>query len=110
MEIKNKEDLSHKSGKLGGYRALVIGINDYQDKKIPALKTAVNDAEKFANLLQTRYGFQVTLLLDRQATKQAIMDKMRDLATNASPDESVLIYYAVGWSGFLGQGTGIYKW
>jgi hypothetical protein len=94
VEIKSKDDLSHKSGKLGAYRALVIGINDYQDKKIPALKTAVNDAKEFANLLQTRYGFQVTLLLDRQATKQAIMDRMRDLATNASPDESVLIYYA----------------
>jgi len=94
VEIKNKEDLSHKSGKLGAYRALVIGINDYQDKKIPALKTAVNDAREFAGLLKTRYSFQVTLLLDRQATKQAIMDKMRDLAVNTSPDESVLIYYA----------------
>jgi len=94
VEIKSKDDLSHKSGKLGAYRALVIGINDYQDKKIPALKTAVNDAREFANLLKTRYGFQVTLLLDRQATKQAIMDKMRDLAANTSPDESVLIYYA----------------
>jgi hypothetical protein len=94
VEIKSKEDLSHKSGKMGAYKALVIGINDYQDKKIPALKTAVNDAGEFANLLQTRYGFQVTLLLDRQATRQAIIDKMRDLASTASPDESVLIYYA----------------
>ena len=94
VEIKSKEDLSHKSGKLGAYRALVIGINNYQDKKIPALKTAVNDAREFANLLKTRYGFRVTLLLDRQATRQAIMDKMRDLAANTSPDESVLIYYA----------------
>ena len=94
LEIKSKEDLSHKSGKLGTYRALVIGINDYQDKKIPALKTAVNDAREFANLLKTRYGFQVALLLDRQATKQAIMERLRDLAANTSPDESVLIYYA----------------
>jgi uncharacterized caspase-like protein len=94
VEIKSKEDLSHKSGKLGAYRALVIGINNYQDKKIPALKTAVNDAKEFANLLKTRYGFRITLLLDRQATRQAMMDKMRDLAASTSPDESVLIYYA----------------
>ncbi|RPH50520.1 MAG: DUF1566 domain-containing protein [Desulfobacteraceae bacterium] len=94
LEIKNKNDLSHKSGKLGAYRALVIGINNYQDKKIPALKTAVHDAREFARLLQTRYGFKVTLLLDQQATRQAIMEKMRDLAANTSPDESVLIYYA----------------
>ena len=94
VETKSKDDLSHKSGKLGAYRALVIGINNYQDKKIPALKTAVNDAREVASLLQTRYGFQVTLLLDRQATRQAIIEKMRDLAANTSPDESVLIYYA----------------
>ncbi|MBI4633823.1 MAG: caspase family protein [Deltaproteobacteria bacterium] len=94
VELRSKGDLSHTSGKLGAYRALVIGINNYQDKKIPALKTAVHDAREFANLLQTRYGFQITLLLDRQATRQAIMDKMRDLAATASPDESVLIYYA----------------
>lgn len=94
VEIKSKDDLSHKSGKLGAYRALVIGINDYQDKKIPALKTAVNDAREFAGLLKTRYGFEVSLLLDRQATRQTIMDRMRDLAANTSPDESVLIYFA----------------
>ena len=27
-------DLSHDSGKLGTYRALIIGINDYEDKNI----------------------------------------------------------------------------
>lgn len=94
VEIRSKADLSHKSGKLGSYRALVIGINAYQDKKIPALKTAVNDAKEFADLLQTRYGFQVSLLLDGQATKQAIMERLRDLAASTSSDESVLIYYA----------------
>jgi|GEM_PF-3030953 len=94
VEIKNRDDLSHKSGKLGAYRALVIGINDYKDPKIPNLKTAVNDAKEFANLLQTRYGFKVTMLLDRQATRQGIMDKMRELAANSLPDESILIYYA----------------
>jgi len=94
VEIKNRDDLSHKSGKLGAYRALVIGINDYKDPKIPNLKTAVNNAKEFANLLQTRYGFKVTMLLDRQATRQGIMDKMRELAANSLPDESILIYYA----------------
>jgi hypothetical protein len=94
LDIKSKEDLNHKSGKLGTYRALVIGINNYQDKKIPALKTAVHDAEEFARLLQTRYGFQIILLLDQHATRRAIMEKMRYLAANTSPDESVLIYYA----------------
>ena len=94
VEIKSKEDLNHKSGKLGSYKALVIGINKYQDKTIPALKTAVNDARELSNLLKTKYGFEVILLLDHQATKKAINQKLRDLAANSTSDESVLIYYA----------------
>ncbi|HUN54642.1 MAG TPA: caspase family protein [Smithella sp.] len=72
MEIESRDDLSHKSGKLGEYKALIIGINNYQDSKIPALKTAVNDATELASVLKTMYGFEVTLLLDRQATRQAV--------------------------------------
>ena len=92
--IRSKEDLNHQSGKLGSYKALVIGINKYQDKTIPALKTAVIDARELSNLLKTKYGFEVTLLLDRQATKKAIYQKLRNMAANSTPDESVLIYYA----------------
>ena len=50
-------DLSHSSGELGAYRALIIGINDYKDPKLPALETALNDASALAELLRERYGF-----------------------------------------------------
>jgi len=87
-------DLSHKSGKLGAYRALIIGINDYKDPKIPDLETAVNDARAVTELLRERYGFQVKLILDRKATKEAIYQALRDLASSTKSDDSVLIYYA----------------
>ena len=87
-------DLSHQSGKLGTYRALIIGINDYKDPKIPDLETAVNDAQAMANLLRDRYSFQVELLLDRKATRKAIYQALRNLASSAKSDENVLIYYA----------------
>jgi hypothetical protein len=87
-------DLSHKSGKLGAYQALIIGINDYEDPKIPDLKTAVNDALAMAELLRDHYGFQVNLLLDRNATKENIYLALRNLASSTTSDESVLIYYA----------------
>jgi uncharacterized caspase-like protein len=87
-------DLSHKSGKLGTYRALIIGINDYEDPNIPDLKTAVNDAVAMAELLKEHYGFHVKLLLDRNATKENIYRSLRHLASSTKSDESVLIYYA----------------
>ncbi|MFC1813164.1 caspase family protein [Thermodesulfobacteriota bacterium] len=87
-------DLSHQSGKLGAYRALIIGINDYKDPKIPDLETAVNDAKAIAELLGKRYGFQVELILNQEATKKAMYRALRDLASSTKPDDSVLIYYA----------------
>ncbi|MGD9107066.1 MAG: hypothetical protein PVJ87_09545, partial [Desulfobacterales bacterium] len=45
-------DLTHQSGKLGSYGALLIGINDYNDPKIPDLETAVNDVTAMAKLLK----------------------------------------------------------
>ena len=85
-------DLSHNSGKLGAYRALIIGINDYKDPNIPDLQTAVSDAKDMAELLIKRYGFQVTLLLDQKATKEAIYLALRSLASSTKSDDSVLIY------------------
>ena len=92
--IKVIKHLSHQSGKLGPYRALIIGINDYVDPKIPDLETAVNDARALAKLLREKYGFRVELMLGREATKKAIYNAFRKLAASTKPDESVLIYYA----------------
>ena len=94
FKIGKIKDLNHQSGKLGTFKALVIGINDYKDPEITDLKTAVNDAKEMGNLLQTKYGFSIDLLLDHQATKAAIVKKLRKLATSANPNESILIYYA----------------
>jgi hypothetical protein len=54
----------------------------------------VNDARAMAELLRERYGFQVKILLDRKATKEAIYQALRNLALSTKSDDSVLIYYA----------------
>ena len=92
--ISVTSDLSHQSGKLGAYKALIIGINVYNDPKIPNLETAVNDASAMAKLLKEKYGFQVKLLLDRKATREGIYRALRKLASSTKSDDSVLIYYA----------------
>jgi flagellar basal body-associated protein FliL len=92
--IKVVKDLSHESGKLGTYHALIIGINGYQDKRIPDLKTPINDAVALEKILREKYGFQVEMMLEGQATKSAVYNKLRKLAANLKPDDSLLIYYA----------------
>lgn len=80
---------------VGTYRALVIGINEYEDRNIPSLINARNDAKAVAEILEERYRFEeVNLLLDEEATKKAVYDAMRELIRVANPDDSVLIYYS----------------
>jgi hypothetical protein len=76
----------------GNYYALVIGINRYQH--LPQLKTAVNDARAVANVLKSQYGFQVTTLLDRQATRDDIVSHLNQLINGLDEDEHLLVYYA----------------
>ncbi|MBW2707839.1 MAG: caspase family protein [Deltaproteobacteria bacterium] len=94
VKIARIDALSHESGKLGKYKALIIGINAYEGPKIPDLETATNDATAVAKVLKEKYGFEVKLLLDREATKEAIYKELRGLTISTKPDDSVLIYFA----------------
>lgn len=74
----------------GRYHALVIGINDY--RHLRRLETAANDAKAVHELLEGRYGFQSTLLLNpgREALVRAL-DELRERLTER---DNLLIYYA----------------
>jgi hypothetical protein len=73
--------------------ALVIGIDDYA-APLPRLKTAVNDAQSFAGLLSTKYGFQVTTLLNHDATRDKILGAITHFRKSLAENDSFLIYYA----------------
>ena len=75
---------------LGDYHALVIGNNEYGD--MPKLKTAVADAEAVTKVLEDRYGFTVTKLIN--ATRFDIIGAMSELRGKLSYDTNLLIYYA----------------
>ncbi len=84
--------------------AVVIGINQYENG-IPPLKTAVNDATKLANILETQYQYQVLRLLDTAATYAelnhlftALENQTLPLADGSTiqiqPDDCLAFYFA----------------
>lgn len=80
--------------------AVVIGINDYQNG-IPKLGTARQDAEAIAQILQTEYSYQVTLITDtteppatRQQLQQWLEIDLTAALQTASP--SRLLFYFAG--------------
>lgn len=85
----------------GNYYALVIGNGRYSN--LPDLNTAVNDAEIIADLLETKYGFETTLL--RNADRYRILSELNRLRETLSAQDNLLIYYA-GHSEIDQSGTG----
>ena len=74
------------------YFALIIGINNYRN--LDRLRTAVNDARSVAQVLKTDYGFETTLILNEQATRDNIMKELNTLRRKLTSRDRLLIYYA----------------
>jgi pimeloyl-ACP methyl ester carboxylesterase len=82
--------------------ALLVGIDNYAEnsvKPIPTLKGCKNDIKAIETYLQTQINGEWTLkppkiLLDRQATRQAIIEGFQQYLTQADSKDIVLFYYS----------------
>ncbi|WP_338845281.1 caspase family protein [Massilia sp. W12] len=82
---------------LRGQWALLIGINEYQDKNIRPLHGPVNDVAAMQEVLIKRWGFpaaQVKTLVNAQATRAAILQGLQDLQKHSAPGDDLLIYFS----------------
>src|SRR5919199_90208 len=83
--------------------AVVIGINRYVNG-IPELKTAVNDANQLAHILEANYQYKVLRLLDEDATKDKLSSLLAafdeqtlpfpDTKIHLETDDRFLFYFA----------------
>jgi len=93
-ESAYRDEITVPTGSRGRYYAVVIGNNNYQ--YLPRLKTAKNDAQTVARILNKEYGFNVKILLDaKRADILVAISKLRETLTRM---DNLLIYYAGhGW-------------
>ncbi len=73
--------------------ALVVGINDYTG--VPKLFGAVNDAEDVAAVLRAVGAANVTMLTDRQATRERVFQAWRSMV-DASEAGDLLVFHFAG--------------
>lgn len=71
--------------------ALAIGISEYQS--IKKLTYAHSDALQMSAFLK-RHGFEVTTLINQDASKRAILKAMKQLRDRAQPGDKVVFYYS----------------
>lgn len=86
----NATSVAASGVRFGRYHALVIGVQHYIS--YDPLKTPIDDARAIADVLEKRYGFETTTLLD--ADFSTIVGGIVDLSTRVGADDNVLIYFA----------------
>ncbi|WP_075907280.1 caspase family protein [Actinomadura sp. CNU-125] len=90
-------------------RALVIAVADYPERADVLPEAVVNDARDIAAVLQDPgyCGFRpdrVRMLVNHQATLDAIRTELSDLASSAGPDDTVVIFFS-GHGARFGAGS-----
>lgn len=86
--------------KLGAIRdkyALVVGIGNFQDERIPKLRYTTKDARDFRDYLVDPHGGQfdpgkVELLLDGQATREGILKAIQRIILRAQEQDLLVVY------------------
>jgi len=86
-------------GQAGKTRAVVIGISDYQNPRIPKLLYAHADAQAFADYLRSPAGGalpadQVKLLVNEQATKGQMAIALTWLLEESQEGDQAIIYFS----------------
>jgi hypothetical protein len=81
-----------KEGSKMAKKALCVGINDYPFEGND-LKGCVNDAKGWAAMLTGHFGFSdsdIKLLLDEQASKEAILAALEEMIVNGEPGDTLV--------------------
>ena len=78
-------------------RAVLIGINAYQDPNVSDLAGCVNDIELVADVLTTHHGFSdadITRLVDPDNTRDQIFAALDELIDATQEGDAALVYYS----------------
>lgn len=76
--------------RFGKYYALIIANQEYEH--IDSLKTPHSDAKRAKKILEEKYGFQVTMVLD--GNNSTIMKAINDMDARLGEADNLLIFYA----------------
>ncbi len=82
---------------MAAQHALLVGVSDYADERIPDLDGPAHDVNALKTLLVANWGFnpaQVTTLVDSQATEAGIIKALKTLYHSSAPGDDLLIYFS----------------
>jgi metacaspase-1 len=78
-------------------RAVLVGIDEYENPKVPTLRGCVNDVALVRTLLKDYFGVpneDIRVVVNGRATKAAIMYRLRDMIARGEPGDVLVFYYS----------------
>ena len=82
----------------GKRRALIVGVDEYQDRRIPQLRYATVDAMAFVGWLRSPASAAnidtMVILLNRDATRERVLDTYRALVEQTQENDELIFYFA----------------
>ncbi|MFI5137154.1 MAG: caspase family protein [Sphingobacteriales bacterium] len=83
-----------QSASQGKFYALLIGVQDYRDQRIPTLEGPVNDADSLSQVLVANYTFlPENIKVLKNPTKEALFDALDSLSGKVKSEDNLLIFY-----------------
>jgi WD40 repeat protein len=101
-QVQNETIIKNNSSWYRKQYAIVVGINHYAKSSIPRLNNAVQDARSIAKLLKEK-GFSTLELYNENASKQRILDAIREIKRTSNKEDSTLFYFAGHGDGVSGH-------
>ena len=90
MDVWDRRVSAARLGTVSARRALCVGVDSYPTSP---LRGCVRDAQTWGEALRG-LGFKVTMLLDREATRQRVLDALHALIDSARAGNSLVFQYA----------------
>lgn len=85
---------------------VLFGIDQYVDKTIPSLESAISDTEAIGQLFANKLGYETRIV--KNATRADIIRTLNELAIEMEASDSLVVYYA--GHGYMNQKTGNGYW
>jgi metacaspase-1 len=78
-------------------RAVLVGIDAYENPSVPTLRGCVNDVALVRALLKDYFGVRnedIRIVVNGRATKAAIMRRLEDMIARGQPGDVLVFYYS----------------
>ena len=82
---------------MGRLRAVLVGIDEYEDPDVRSLQGCVNDVAMVRSLLKQFFAVpnrDIRVVVNRRATKAAILHRLRDMIARGQPGDVLVFYYS----------------